>query len=131
MSNNNYQVPPWAVRARMKAFSVIVQRKDIFPLFHCGNSWWSISSPQSRSVTNLTKTSGEVITVLTLMEQIGCSENDMIEAFGPRWVNQILKELSFSRSRKFYLAKLVTVSSIDYDEIIEKMTPHWKSFWCG
>ena len=123
MSTNNSQVPPWAVRARMKAFSVIVQSKDIFPSFHCGNSWWSISSPQSRSVTTLTKPTGEVMTVLTLMEQIGCSENDMIEAFGPRWVNQIVKELPFSRSRKFYLAKLVTVSSIDYDEITEKLTP--------
>ena len=52
-TSRNIEIPPWAVRARLKAFSFIIQSKDILPSFRGGTCWWSKSMPASKSVTNL------------------------------------------------------------------------------
>ena len=65
------------------------------------------------------------MTVLTIMAQIGCSESDMVQAFGKKWVSFIEKELPFARPQKFYVAKLVSISSIDMNELTEKLTLDW------
>ena len=40
-TSRNIEIPPWAVRARLKAFSFIIQSKDILLSFGGGTYWWS------------------------------------------------------------------------------------------
>ena len=119
-------LPCWAVKARLQAFSLLVQCPDILSLFQCGSCWWSISSAKSTKINTLRLPfSGKEITVITVMEQIGCSEEDMVSAFGARWVTSIEKELPYARRRKFFDCKLATISSMDFDENTEQRTPYW------
>ena len=90
------------------------------PTFQCGACWWSISSPESKTVTTMTKPGGGGITVLTVMEQIGCTDNEMVNAFGTKWVSQLVKFIPFARQRKFNISKLVSISSSNFDNSIER-----------
>ena len=125
--SSSIKIPPWAVKAHLKAFSVIIQSNDILPLFRFSTCWLSISSPASKSVTNLAAPNGKEITVLTVMEQIGCSEDNMIQSFGVQWVKSIANQIPFVWSQKFKLAKLVSISSVDFNETTETQTPNWSN----
>ena len=81
-NSNSVKVERWAVEERLKAFSRIIEDPDSCTRFNSGNCWWSISSPSSKSrieiVHPITK---ERLMIITVAEQIGCSEADMVNTF--------------------------------------------------
>ena len=91
------EIPSWAVKACLEAFSLLVQRPDMLPAFECGCCWWSISSPMSKINTLTNSSSGDKVTVVTVMEQINCNECEMVSVFGVRWISTIERELPYAR----------------------------------
>ena len=121
------EIPSWAVKARLEAFSLLVQCPDMLPAFECGCCWWSISLPTSKVNTLINPSSGDKVTVVTVMEQINCNESEMVSAFGVRWIRAIERELPYARRRKFYDCKLITISALDFNDKSESETPYWNN----
>ena len=66
----------------------------------------------------------EVPTLITISEQIGCSETDMENAFGKKWVNILELKIPSSCRRNFSLELLITILSV-FDDQSQSSTPFW------
>ena len=108
-------LPPEVVRARITAFTMLVQSPKLSPAFQCGMSWWSLTQAPSRSrfYDSLTKKSDHAT---SLAQQLGCSEEDISCAFGTKhWKNKPENYLHHIRTRKFYNGNFITVT-LPYDQ---------------
>ena len=79
---------------RLEAFSLLIQ-SNALASFKFGACWLSIWSQQSKNMRVLSLPNREEMTVIMVMDQIGCSETDMVQAFGEKSV--ILKIFSIIR----------------------------------
>ena len=128
MNEKQISIPLIAIIARLHAFFTIVRDEESITKFECVNSWWIMSSPLFTSVTSINNLATKnIIKVLTVAEQIGCTVDDMIDAFGNNWTFTVRKNMPYARRWKVYQISLVPVSVILRYNKSEALTPNFRN----
>ena len=65
-----------------------------------------------------------MLDIITIVEQIGCSDADMENSFGKKWISSLELKIPSLRRRNFYSTFLITISSV-FDDLSQLSTPYW------